>query len=365
MVIRKAAKGVLGVMVLSGLIFWSYTGEVASSRGAELPRISPSRVVKAARVSRLQSGPTVRLSAVTRAEDHTQVAFAIGGRIRKRPVEVGDVVQKGALLARLDPESLAHAVQAGQASIDEIEVRLDQAGRDSLRMASLAEIGAVASAAEESVHASRDALAAAKATAEVRLSEARRRLGESALRAPFDGVVTAVLREPGEVVAPGATIVVLDGDGGVEVEIEVPESLVARLAVGETVTVDLPLVGRHGLQGTIAVVGKSALGPGGLFPVIVTLPEGDGIRGGLTAEVVLPAGAVSGLGVPVSAVLNPSGHSASVLKVDRGKAVRVPVTTHALVGEAIEVAGDLKAGDLVIVSGHQQLLGDESVEVLK
>ncbi len=366
MKIRRIAKGVVGTTVLFGLLFWSYTRDAASdSTGFSDTAQKEARLVQVERVSRLNEGPTVRLSAVTRASAHSRIAFALGGRILKRPVEVGDTVQKGDLLAILDAESLRNAVAAQESGLEELEVRLKQAARESVRTASLAQVGAAPSAAEEDAKSSKEALVAAKETAMVRLSEARRQLRESTLRAPFSGVVTAVPAEPGEVVGPGEPVVVLDGAEAVEVELSVPESLTAGLGVGGEIPVDLPLVGIRGLQGTVTQVGRNALGEGGLFPVVISLPVADGVRGGLTAEAVLPAGGVSGLGVPVGAVLNPSGRDAAVLKVVDGKAVRVPVTTYAMVDDWVEIDGDISENDLVIEAGHQQLLGGETVEVLQ
>ena len=362
--VRKTAKGALGITVVTGLVLWSYTKEAASSRKVDdVP--SMARVVKVAKVSRLPEGATVRLSAITRFATHSRVSFAIGGRIERRPVDVGDRVKKGDIIARIDAAALRNAADAGAAAFSEVSVRLDQAVRDSARMQTLAREGAVPTATEEKIYAAEKALEAAKSAAEVQLNEAKRQLKESTLRAPFDGVVTKVLAEPGEMVEAGTPIVVLDGGDAVEVEIEVPESLVAPITEGQPVAVDLPMIGKTDLNGRVTAVGKSALGPGGLFPVVVTLPPMDGLKSGLTAEVSLPTGATSGLGVPVSAVINPSGRAAALLKVTDGEVTRVSVETHRMVAGQIEVTGPIAAGDIVVTAGHQQLLGGEKVEVLQ
>lgn len=360
---KGIAKGLMGAAVISGLIFWSYTRDVASS-DKDAAAQSP-RVVTVGQVTRIQNGPTVSLNAITRSATHSRVAFAIGGRIQKRKVEVGDRIKRGQIIARIDPVSFQHAVEAGKANFAEIGARLEQARRDSDRMTALAKEGAIASAEEESVHASQKALFAAWERAEVQVKEAKRQLKESVLRAPFNGVVTAVLAEPGEMVEAGTPVIVLEGSAEVEVEVEVPESLVANVKEGDTLTINLPMIGVEALKGTVTQIGKGALGPGGLFPVVVTLPKTEGVRSGLTAEVRFPTGTYSGIGVPVQAVINPSGQAASVLKVEKNTVKRVAVSTYKLIEQMVEIDGNLKEGDRVVTAGHQQLIDGETVEVLQ
>ncbi len=361
---KRAAGGIIGLMVAAGLGLWSYTRDVSSEEGAASKNVEAPRPVQIAKAARLDGGTSVRLSAVTRPSSQTRISFSVGGRIKKIPMDVGERLHRGDAIAALDPASLRHAVQAGEASISELDIRLAQADKDSNRMAQLASQGAVTKAGEENARSSRDALTAAREAALVGLSEARRQLRESVLRAPYDCTVSAVLAEKGEVVGPGIPVAVLEGDGTFEVELEVPETLIGGVHEGDRVPVDLPLVGIHGIDGEVTAIARSAAGPGGLFPVTITLPTTPGVRGGLTAEIELVARVASGIGVPIAAVVNPSGEQASVMKVEQDRAVRVKVVTHELVGDRIAVSGALREGDEVIVAGHQQLLGGEAVEVV-
>ena len=101
-----------------------------------------------------------------------------------------------------------------------------------------------------------DALAAARDAAEARLRDARRRLGEADLGAPFAGVVTEVHFEPGEFVPAGRPVVVLAGGDALEVEMRLPESVITQIEPGDRVVGFMPnmsetVVAMGGRGGTV------------------------------------------------------------------------------------------------------------------
>jgi len=236
---------------------------------------------------------------------------------------------------------------------------------------------------------------AAEDAAAARLRESERLLAETGLRAPFDGTVTRVHYEPGEFAAAGQPVITLSGDGDVELEVEVPESVVGRIRVGDPATISMPVLGGLSVPGRITSVGLTAAGSGRLFPVVATLePEesfgrrasgragspspvagegrGEGFwrrdmpRTGVTAELVLRLTSDDMLAVPVEAVVNPGGRHPSVFRVADGDVVdKVPVDVESLLGDRVAVRGDLDAGQRVVVGGQRGLLDGERVEVLR
>jgi multidrug efflux pump subunit AcrA (membrane-fusion protein) len=174
--------------------------------------------------------------------------------------------------------------------------------------------------------------------------------------------VTAVHLEPGEWAPPGYAVVELAGDGALEIPVEVPESAVGRLAVGQKVSVTLPFVGLE-IQGEITRLSSVSLGAGGLFPVEVRLETRPGLAAGLAADVVLPLEAEPALTVPLKSVLNPGSSNPSVFRIVDGRAERVAVRPGQLLGDRIVVEGPLAAGDRVAVAGHTALADGDPVEV--
>ena len=94
-----------------------------------------------------------------------------------------------------------------------MEARLVQANLEKARVENLFEAGAATQEEVEEARASSDALAAARDSAAAQVAEAQRRLKEGRLAAPFDGIVSQVVMEPGETAAPGIPVMEISGDG--------------------------------------------------------------------------------------------------------------------------------------------------------
>jgi RND family efflux transporter MFP subunit len=321
-----------------------------------------TRTVTVAPVTLLETGRTLRLPGVTRAEKQAKLSFAVPARLLSRPVEVGDEVRSGQVLAQLDDRQLRHALRAAEAVAAELDVRLAQAGRDQARVEQLVTVQAATTEELEKVTALATSLTAARDAAQAELEEARRLLDETRLQAPFAGTVTAVPSEPGEWVSPGRPVIELVGSGPVELEIEVPESAVAGLAVGRPVQVELPFADRQ-VSGRLQSVGRVASGPGRLFPVVVALADETIVAAGMTAELLLEVDAAAELAVPLRAILNPGSTSPSLFRARHGLAEQVPVELGRLHGELVVIRGRLEPGDQVVVSGHTALGNGDPVEV--
>ena len=372
--VRAAADGISkGRRRSTGRVV-SLAAAVATLAGAIFLAAAPSRTAEAmdtavrrVRVAEVESGGLERaitFSSFTRAVDRARIAFTIGGRLAERPVEVGDRVDAGAVLARLDDRELVNAVAVATASVRQLAVNRAQLERDVERVAELVTSKAATTEELEQTRSSLQAIEAAEAAARAHQQEAERLLGEARLTAPFSGTVAEVGAEPGENVQSGAMVATLIGDGPLEVEIEVPESFAFRVEEGDAVRVSFPTAGLPSIEGTISSLSTNASGPGHLFPVVVDLPEGDRLAAGLTAEVTLLLHEVDLLLVPVTAVVDPGGQRPSLFCVRDGNVYRILVEVAGLQGDRVAVKGDLVAGDHVVIGGQRGLLDGDRVEVV-
>jgi len=333
------------------------------NRGKERQRTRGPVPVRTARVEARAAKREVRFSGVTRAARRALLAFPQAARLVSRPVEVGDHVARGAALATLDQRGFENAADGAAAALAQAAARLAQAERDLARVERLASLKAATAEELEHVQAASEAARAAHAAAEAQMAEANRAKGEATLHAPFAGTVTAVFLQPGEMAGAGAPVVELSGDGAVELRVEVPESVVGRLAERQPVEAELPFAEHVRVSGRIRSIARAAIGPGRLFPLVVTLEKAPQLRAGMTAELALEVATDSGLTVPLGAVLNPGSSRPAVFIVREGRARRVPVRVGDLSGERIVVSGKLAEGDVVIVAGHTRLADGDPVEV--
>jgi RND family efflux transporter MFP subunit len=303
----------------------------------------------------------ITLSGITRASRRAVLAFTVSARLSSRPVDVGDTVGKGDLVALLDVRQFDNAVASARARSAELAAQYRQAERDRKRFAQLRIENVVPVGEYERVSATADRLKAALSAADAGLQEAKRARSEAELRAPFSGTITAVRLEPGEWAMPGLPVVELSGDRDVEVEVDVPENVIGYLSEGSRVDVTLPFAGSRQLAGRVDAVARAALSSGRLFPLVVALDASENVIPGMTAEVTLTVPTEPRLLVPVDAVVNPGASRPSVFVVVEDVVREIPVRLGMFAGTDIVVSGGLSAGDRVVVSGHTALADGKTV----
>ncbi|HPQ38638.1 MAG TPA: efflux RND transporter periplasmic adaptor subunit, partial [Synergistaceae bacterium] len=196
------------------------------------------------------------------------------------------------------------------------------------------------------------------------LAEARRKLEETRIDAPFDGVITRIYAEPGEHLSPGAPLVEI-ANRNVELHVAIPESLLGSVQPGQSVDVVFPLLEHRKITGILVSLGD-ALGDdqkGALFPVNIKLPQEVWLRSGMTAEAIFTSPLEGDLLVPVSAVCNGDGAEDFLFVVRQGVARRVPVSPLEILGDSVTIAGEVREGEMAVVGGHAFLEEGDSVEV--
>jgi RND family efflux transporter MFP subunit len=162
---------------------------------------------------------------IVEARVQSDLGFRVGGKISERSVDMGQRVQKGQILMRLDSLDLELSFAAQQANVDAARAKYTQAQADETRFAVLVGSQAVSRQEHEHARAARDS-----AKAELEAAEAQARVsGNSSeyavLLADADGVIVRTSGEPGQVVAAGQTVIQLAHDGPREALINLPEGV--------------------------------------------------------------------------------------------------------------------------------------------
>lgn len=209
--------------------------------GACFERTVPSlenatRPVQAVRIAVRPATEARTVTGTIRARREAELGFRAGGRIATREVDLGARVVAGQVLARLDPADLALAVRGAEADLASAEAQSVQARAEAARSATLHAQGWTAAAADDASQATARSAAERVTSTRATLQLARNRLAYGTLRAPVDGVVTAVLADPGTVVAEGQPVLRLAEAGAMEAEVALPEAAAAE-AAGASATV--------------------------------------------------------------------------------------------------------------------------------
>lgn len=332
------------------------------------PKAVPPESVRAVRtitVGAVGQVTSHEYAAEIKARTETLLGFRVPGKMESRAVNNGDAVRAGQPLARLDPVDLQLGQQAARAAQLAAQTNLDLLDADLRRYRSLFEQGFVGAAELErrdaAVKGARAQLDQAKAQATTQSNQA----GYAGLSAPAAGVVTAVLAEPGQVLAAGTPVVRLAQDGPRDAVFSVPEDSVAavRTLLGKPHALTLTLWGQAGnLPATVREVAAAADPVTRTFQIKADLGKA-AVRLGQTATVRLPGvGSTGAFRLPLTAVWESKGQS-HVWVFDRaGGAVRQqPVVVAGADGNWVLVAQGLKAGDEVVSAGTHVLTPGQKV----
>lgn len=339
---------------------------LAACGPAEEVRAPEPRPVRTVTVTKRESGDTMALTGRVAAQDVAALGFRIAGRVMERPVNVGDRVAAGQVIARLEPQNETNAVRSAQADLAAAQAALTQAANHFERQETLLAQGWTTRALFDQAKKERDTAQARLDSAQAQLKTADDLLGFTVLKADAPGVVTAVGAEPGEVVQAGQVIVRLARQGGRDAVFEVPAQVLrtappdAVIAVGLT---DDPAVTA---TGRVREVAPEADPVTRTFEVKVGLtdpPEAMRLGATVTGRLTLAAQAV--IEIPATALT----------RVDRQPAVWVvdPKTTTVALRTVdvvrfdpakVAVAGGLDVGEVVVTAGVQALHPGQKVRLL-
>src|SRR5215469_12440094 len=189
------------------------------------PPTQQARPVRAVAVERVAEGETVSLTGHVRAKDQVNLAFRLDGRMIERPVNVGDMLKGGEVVARLDPQIQQNALRTAQGYLSSIEAQLIAARLDFGRQQELVKDGWTPRAKFDTARQKLETIQAQVDAAQAQVRIAEEQLSYTVLSADAPGAVTAKGAEPGEVVHAGQMIVQVARQGGRDAVFDVPEQL--------------------------------------------------------------------------------------------------------------------------------------------
>ena len=325
--------------------------------------IRPVRVVS---VERQAGGETVSLTGTVQAETEVNLAFRIDGRVVERLVNVGDTVQPGQVVARLNPENEENGLRAARAQLAAARAQLTEAANNYWRQSELLRDGWTTRVRYDQAAQARQTAQSAVDAAEAQVGLAETRLGYTELVSDVAGRVTARGAEPGEVVQPGRMIIQVARDEGRDAVFDVPPTLKDQAPANPVIDVALATDPAIHTTGRVREVSPRADAVTGTFQVRVGLANPPpAMRLGATVTGRLTLGATAGFAIPASA-LTRADHQPAVWVVDpRNQTVAlrsVELVRHDA-GHVV-IGSGLEAGDIVVTAGVQALRPGQKVRLL-
>ncbi len=319
-----------------------------------------------------------------RARETAVITSRIVAEVKTITVKPGDRVRAGQPLVLLDARDLTAGRTRAQAAVTAAEQAAalaageKQAADAALALASathrrISELRNKNSATPSEMDEAEAGLEAARArvtSAEAQVAQAGAGIevakaaaqaavvGESyaTLTAPFDGVVTQKLVDPGNMATPGLPLLTVEDSRAFRLEVRVDESRAALVALGQPVDVAVDGLAAPRVTGRVAEVARVLDPSAHAFLAKIDLPAIAGIRAGMFGRARFSGPVRRALAVPEEAVVH-HGQVASVFVVGRSNVAQLRLVT---VGEPfnhlVEVRAGLDAGEAVVLAPPPSLV---------
>jgi len=325
-----------------------------------------TQVVQTATIAEGRLEVTSRQLGEVRPYTSADLAPRITGHILSLSKREGDPVAKGEVVCIVDDRELADRAAAVEADVLATRQRLagarsvfDTQRSITARDEKLFAAGAIS---QEALERSRSALDSTRTAVEAyeesikgmerSVAAARLQTGYARVTAPFAGVVTRRLAEPGDLAVPGKAVLTIEQASPVKVVVQVPQELMGKVGKG---TILYLSNGQESLPVEVARV-YPALGRNLLGTIEVVLEKSPfGLPTGSTVGADLVTATVAGSIVPENALVK-SEKGCFLCLVENGTVRVRPVELLGTGGGKAAVRGDLAAGAAVAVGQENRLL---------
>jgi RND family efflux transporter MFP subunit len=324
------------------------------------------RPVRAVTVDKRDAGAPVVLTGRIAAEDEVALAFRIAGRIIESKLRLGDRVQAGQVVARLEPHNELNALRVAQAGLAAANAQLIRSRNNFNRQERLLKQGHTTRVRFDQAKQELQAAQSQVETAEAQLKVAKDSVGYTELKADGPGVLTEIGPGAGEVVQAGQMIVRLARDGGRDAVFDAPARLLRSASKDSKITVSLADDASVRTTGRVRAVAPQADPVTRTFRIKVALEKPpDAMRLGATVNghvhlladtvIEIPAAAlVKGNGGPAVWIVDASDLTVSMRSVD--------VVRHE--PDKVVVSAGLQPGETVVTAGVHVLHPGQKIRLL-
>lgn len=305
------------------------------------------------------------LAGTVQPQIQTAFGFRVLGRLIARPINVGDIVAKGQVLAAIDPIALKLAERAAEADLSNAQAQLANATGVEERQTALLKTNATTQAQLDAAQQSKAAAQSKLTRAQSALAKAHEQLGYAVLTSDFAGVVTGVGAEIGQTVSPGQTVADVAEPGARDAVIDVPDALASGLVIGARFTVALQLDPAIQVSGAIREIAPEADAATRTRRVKIALDNPPAtFRLGSTITANLASGATTFVRLPASALLQKDGRDEVWIVDPKSATVSLREVRIAKPGEAfVDVLGGLEPAMRVVTAGVHSLTEGQSVKI--
>ncbi len=346
----------------------------------EEPPEESVRLIRVAKVADPNDFQTRWFSGKAKATQEVNLSFRVSGPLVELPVNVGDRVVAGDVLAKIDPRDFEVALRNDQGRLSRAQSGVNRAVKDYNRAINIQkeDAGAISQSmidrSLEDVQTSKAEVRSLKAAVDA----AQDRLGYTALMAPFDGIVTEKYVDNFEDVQAKQPVLRIVDYSMIEMVIDIPEAYISYAdevkAQGKVLKAVFEAFPGVEIPAAISEIGEEASKTTRTYPITLVMdqPEGVQILPGMAGKAtntvrVARNGENQGIIVPDTAVFSAADSKTYVWILDMGsmQVKRSEVTTGSLQDNGIAVLTGLQAGDVIATAGVHYLKDDQVVRISK
>jgi membrane fusion protein, multidrug efflux system len=290
------------------------------------------------------------LTGSLRADQESNIAADASGKVLQVLVERGQAVTRGRVIATLDARAASLGFTAAEAQAKLAETQLEQAQKDCERVKHLLETGALSQADYDRQTSQCTAQQWSATAAGAQQQSASKLLGDTQIRAPFDGVIGERMVNVGQYVQPSTQVASIYTPDPLRLAVTVPEANLADIKERTPVTFAVAAFGDERFKGTVKYISPNVRESTRDLVVEAIVPNGDRrLRPGMFAVVRLEVGERARLVVPVDAVQHDDAE-ARVYVVGPSKEIQEHIVQLGeALGGVVAILAGVAVGDSVVL----------------
>jgi len=339
----------------------------SEGRAVQLSTLDRGASAYPVELSEVEEGEVVewiRAIGSVRADRRVNLSAEVGGRLAQIEVEVGDLVGKGDLLARLDEERLRIARDLARAEVQMARANLEKSKRDAQRQVNLHQDRVTSEFSLEQAELKARIDEGQLKVTQARLAVAERDLADASIISPVDGEITRRHVEVGELVEARTPLFDLAKIDRVKVVAHVSELEIARLQKEQEAEISVD--GHPGVvfRGSVSTISAQADLQTRAFPVeiLVVNDRAEKLLPGFIARARIRGRTFeSAISLPEDVVVQRDGRPVVFVATGDTASARAVETGFANRGTIVITEG-LKSGDRVIVTGQQSLQDGDRIQ---
>lgn len=337
---------------------------VLSACAEKVEEVTTVRLVRAMQVDNAKALKGRQFPGRAKATDEINLAFDVRGKLNTRPVNVGDSMAKGQLIASLDPRDFVSTVKEKRAAYLNAKANFNRA-KELIKKSFISK-------------AEYDRFNAATRMASAGLDKALKAQSDAHLKAPFAGYISELYVENFQAVQAKQKIARLVNIAQIEMIINIPESMISLVPSAENIKVVFDTFPNHKISAQIKEIGKEASKTTRTYPVTLIMDQPKdikilpGMSGNASGEVkensAHKATETKGIQIPMSATFSPTNDDKSyvwLINIENNTVRQQAIVLGKATSTGVTVTTGLNPGDWLATAGAHYLHEGQKIKIMQ